>query len=353
MKAPAYAGPGLRVLLIGALCLTPWIAGAAEPSLREAVLAGNLSQVRQAIAAGDPVNTDDLEGMTPLHYAAQKGFGEIAGVLIKNGANVNERSLFGATPLHLAAFAGHLKTIKVLLGQGADNTARTEFGQSPLLWAATGGRRHVMDYLMEKGAGAEPGAELLFFTVVCDLARVRHWVERGAAVNTPGKDGTTAVFLAARNGDLELTSFLVNQGANLKVRVQNGMTPLHFAASMEVARFLMERGLPPTDHTPLGVYPLHTAAENGHAGVVEGFIAQGAPVDFPTLLRRTPLHLAALAGNKQVVATLLRLGADPRRRDIRRRTPLDLARRQGHGEVVTLLETATQPGPPADLRRGK
>ncbi len=48
-----------------------------------------------------------LTGWTPLHEAANYGYPEVVGVLVRAGANVNARGMDGDTPLHDAAINGH------------------------------------------------------------------------------------------------------------------------------------------------------------------------------------------------------------------------------------------------------
>ncbi|MEE2943426.1 MAG: ankyrin repeat domain-containing protein, partial [Verrucomicrobiota bacterium] len=76
------------------------------PDIHEAVEAGNIEAVKQAIAAGKDVNSEDeCCGATPLHYATRWGRKEIAELLIAKGADVNAKAKYGDTPLHGAIYA--------------------------------------------------------------------------------------------------------------------------------------------------------------------------------------------------------------------------------------------------------
>lgn len=118
--------------------------------------------------------------------------------------------------------------------------------------------------------------------------------------------------------------------------------------------------------------PLHLAAEEGHADVVELLLSQGADVevrdyylsceelwaefveDTPELFGHfsqarellssfyyqngcTPLHLAAEAGHTDVAKLLLSHGADVNAEDIWYQTPLHLAAANGHTHMTELL----------------
>ena len=45
----------------------------------------------------------DFRGMTPLHWAANRGRIDVARLLIKNGADINKADKSGKTPLDLAS----------------------------------------------------------------------------------------------------------------------------------------------------------------------------------------------------------------------------------------------------------
>jgi len=48
---------------------------------------------------GADLNLQDNNGNTPLNCAAQKGFAEVARILVEAGAQVNTVNKFGDTPL--------------------------------------------------------------------------------------------------------------------------------------------------------------------------------------------------------------------------------------------------------------
>ncbi len=57
--------------------------------------------------------------MTALHYAAGKGYLELAKVLKQRGADVNVRDIDLKTPIHHAAFFQHKEMVRWFLRQGA------------------------------------------------------------------------------------------------------------------------------------------------------------------------------------------------------------------------------------------
>ncbi|XP_065901976.1 CARD- and ANK-domain containing inflammasome adapter protein-like isoform X2 [Dysidea avara] len=83
--------------------------------------------------------------------------------------------------------------------------------------------------------------------------------------------------------------------------------------------------------------PLHTAANRGHAEVVELLIRLGADVSAVEKNQSSPLHIAASYGHVEVVELLIRLGADVSAVDKNQHTPLHIAAFNGRIEVVELL----------------
>ena len=80
----------------------------------------------------------DLEGVTPLHFAAGFGNTAILRSLLQKGALVNARSKSGITPLHAAALGAHPDAVQLLIENGADITAKDANGQTPLGAALAG-----------------------------------------------------------------------------------------------------------------------------------------------------------------------------------------------------------------------
>ena len=139
------------------------------PNIHEAVEAGNIEAVKQAIAAGKDVNSEDeCCGVTPLHYATRWGRKEIAELLIAKGADVNAKAKYGDTPLHGAIYAngtyleetGRKEMIELLIAKGADvnNDKGPSFkGETPLHAAVWNYRKEVVELLIANGADVNAG----------------------------------------------------------------------------------------------------------------------------------------------------------------------------------------------------
>ena len=78
------------------------------------------------------INRKDSYGLTPLHYASIKGHGDIAALLIKQGAEVNPRALNGKTPLELAAQNRKKEIIALLTEKGGERVSVKSIPHSEL-----------------------------------------------------------------------------------------------------------------------------------------------------------------------------------------------------------------------------
>ncbi|XP_030849772.1 ankyrin-3-like [Strongylocentrotus purpuratus] len=131
---------------------------------------------------------------------------------------------------------------------------------------------------------------------------------QGAEVNNVGKDGFTPLRLAACNGHLDVTKWLINRGAEVNTGDSVGWTALHLAAfngHPDVTKELINQ-CADFNHTNYdGWTALHAAANEGHLDVVTELISQGADVDKASDNGWSALYLAAAAGRVRVSSALL------------------------------------------------
>ena len=116
-----------------------------------------------------------LADYTPLHLGSRGGHAELVRLLLESGADASVvTSTGGATPLHLAAGAGRADAIRALVEHGADVNARESgWGQTPLMFAASGARVEAVRALLQ--AGADPSMT----TLVVDIPALEE-VDRAA-----------------------------------------------------------------------------------------------------------------------------------------------------------------------------
>ena len=124
----------------------------AEPALSNAIIQGNLAEVRKIIDSGENLETRDALDRTPLHMAAFYGRVKTIDLLLASGADIAARDHVGMTPLHAGVISGGRQSVQLLLDKGADINAQTESGQTALHLAASTGQPKLSRFLMERGA---------------------------------------------------------------------------------------------------------------------------------------------------------------------------------------------------------
>ena len=102
---------GATMLALGAARSNP-----VETPVADAVMRGDSAMVRRLIKQGLDVNASQPDGMSALHWAAQRGDAGAAQLLMYAGARVDAVTRNGNyTPLHLAARQGKTEAVKALL----------------------------------------------------------------------------------------------------------------------------------------------------------------------------------------------------------------------------------------------
>ena len=252
--------------------------------LHEAAKTGDLDSVNHFITVHmADVDAKDNNGVTPLQWAAYRGYASAVSVLIAAGADVNSG---GGTPLYGAALWGHASVVSILIAAGANVNARDNSGNTPLHGAA-------------------------------DVAIVSMLIAAGANANVKNNSGYTPLYIAARHGRVTVVSMLIAAGANANVKGRHGYTPLYIAAHYDhvaVVSTLIALGADANVKNYDGNTPLHNAARYGRVTIVFTLIALGADVNARNDIGYTPLHRAVSHDHADIyiaiVSTLIAAGAD-------------------------------------------
>lgn len=107
-------------------------------------------------------------------------------------------------------------------------------------------------------------------------------IEHGASLAEKSNDGTTPIFAACRNNQINTLHMLIAQGASLSAKTINGYTPLHEVCCLgifDVAVMLIEQGSNLTDTDENGHRPIDLAITYEHVALAsllkEKFICAG------------------------------------------------------------------------------
>ncbi|CAK9034713.1 Kinase D-interacting substrate of 220 kDa B (Ankyrin repeat-rich membrane-spanning protein B), partial [Durusdinium trenchii] len=101
---------------------------------------------------GADVNAADDNGNVALHFASERGVLEPIEAIIKAGGNVNSANTNKATPLMKAANDGHISVVQKLVKCGADINAQDAKGNSALHIAAANQFKQMVRWMLENGA---------------------------------------------------------------------------------------------------------------------------------------------------------------------------------------------------------
>ncbi|MEO8682092.1 MAG: ankyrin repeat domain-containing protein [Vicinamibacterales bacterium] len=314
-----------RLNLTGLVCVTALLLGAAPLArvggspVADAAMRDDVTAVRTLIQQKGDVQLAQGDGMTALHWAAERGNQDIAAMLLAAGANPRAETRIGRyTPLHVAAKGGHPAVIRRLVDAKADVNALTTTGVTPLHLAAEGGNREAVAILLDAGSGVnvrEPqwGQTPLMFAAGAGRTEVvKLLVARGADVRAAG----TVVDLAQRNRE-----------DNAESRVRNA----------RVAAIQKELAAARAKDAPAGAPAAPRAARGGDTSGNEP-----EPLGYAELVGRqgglTALLLTAREGFEETAAALADAGADINQVSASDHTsPLLMATINGHFDLAAKL----------------
>lgn len=190
--------PALLLGLAMAVAAGRAFAGAYEDFFR-AVNVDDAGTVTQLVARGFDPDSPDERGQVGLYLALRGGsFKAAAALLASPGIHIDAANAQGETPLMMAALRGHLEWSQRLLDRGAQVNRE---GWAPLHYAASGPEPRLVGLLLD----------------------------RGAKIDAPSPNRTTALMMAARYGTEAAAEQLIARGADPKLRNDKGLNAADFA----------------------------------------------------------------------------------------------------------------------------
>ena len=258
--------------------------------------------VQLLIDAGADTERKDDDGRSPLHLASRSGELTTVKMLVKAGADVRATDAKGNTCLIFAACFGLTDTVRYLLGlPEVDLNHQQSKNFTALHLAVQKKHADVVQVLIDAGADietkdAEGHSPLHLASDLGELTTVTMLVEAGADVRATDANRLTCLFFAAHCGHTDTVRYLVClPEVDLNQQAIGNLTALHLAV------------------------------QEKHSDVVQVLIDAGADIEKKDDEGRSPLHVATISGELTTVKMLVKAGADVRATDAKRDTCLILA----------------------------
>jgi ankyrin repeat protein len=320
-----------------------WAAAQSQPKAVEALLEGGAdvrarsrsytqtvtSEVTQRAGREELNYTVPRGGSTPLLFAARSGDAESARLLIEAGADVNDELPDGASALVVAAHSGHTSAATLLLEKGADPNAAA-VGYTALHAAVLRSDLNLVKVLLAHKAN--PNAQ----------------ITKGMPVRRTSQDfelpktlmGATPYLLAAKFLEADIMRALAAGGADTRLPMNDGATPLLAAAGMGIVAPAQDerRG---TNRRGLAIIDGGTVEpESQVVEAVSAALTLGSDINGTNPAGETAVHIASAQGYDSVVKLIVERGADLNARNAKGLTPLGalVARAGGRGSRKSTID---------------
>lgn len=272
-------------------------AGEKDKDLIVAAISSDSGKIKELLAKGAGVNTKDSQGKTILMYAAEKGWVDIAELLIKKKADLNAVDKDGWTAQMYAAKENKKEILNLLSG---------------------GKAKHIYSGQIKM--------DLLAAVLFGDKENIKSLLEKRPDLNMRYKNGSTVLIYAVNKGDLETVEVLLDKNAGPNLKNDYEVTALMVAASkgyVDIVKFLIQESVDVNLKNGLGSTALMYAVVAGQLEIVNILLSSGSDVNIADKnLLLTPLMMALEIGNHDIAQALLVKTSDIDAKDRNGRTAL-------------------------------
>jgi len=275
-------------------------------------------------AGANPKAVTRIGQYTPLHVASKEGNAGVVRMLLKAGGDVNAKtSVSGVTPLHLAAAAGSVEVVNLLIESKADvNAKESEWHQTPLIFAAAQNRADVIGALIKAGANPNLASEVVDIAADAKLAQAASARQKQVMTSFAKKEGdapnAAGIQAAVEAGREILVSKTIPKDL-ADAAARGGRGGGGGGANAGAA------GVPartPRITTKGGLTPLLHAARQGYIESAVALLDGGADINKTAGDGTTPLLMSIINAQFDLAMILTKRGANPNKMAFNGVTPL-------------------------------
>ncbi|KAG8517273.1 2-5A-dependent ribonuclease, partial [Galemys pyrenaicus] len=269
--------------------------------LIEAVRNENIKLVQQLLQRGANVNFQEETGLwAPLHIAVQNCREDIVKLLLDHGADPCLKKRNEATPFIIAGIMGDVNLLRLFLSRGAKINECDSNGFTAFMEAAMYGHEHALRFLYDEGADVNLGRK-----TTKDQEKLK-------------KGGATALMSAAEGGQVKVVQILLeDMKADVNVRDNRGSNALIYALKHsdakkveDITRLLLHHGVDVKVRGEEGKTPLILAVEKKHLDLVQMLVKQKhTDVDDQDRDGNTALWVAVQSNLSEIAQLLCDKGA--------------------------------------------
>ncbi|KAL8753882.1 MAG: hypothetical protein Q9199_004733 [Rusavskia elegans] len=254
---------------------------------------GDESILRFLLSHGASIATVSGELGTPLNVAVHAGQAHIVEILLINGSDPNYNAVFYGTPLQSACWEGYAVIANMLSKHGAGIDRPDGNGRTGLHDALRDGNRARAELWLSLNASVtardHQGMAAIHYASTYKISAqcIPQLLARGASTDQEDSQHWTALHWAAKSGNVEAATLLLEAGAS-KIKLDaSGKSPLQiamFCGNIHLRPQLFVSDDPDLDQEPMGkqhdaycnscFFPLHTygrADYMAYSSIFKGF----------------------------------------------------------------------------------